>query len=313
MFGLEVLLWDIEDNSRGILKMLKSYYGYDRTGHAAIQLTLPVNPETQQWIQTYCYRHNAFAPFIPFVKTTTKTTNDQGFESQEPCYQVYFSWWPRGLHDRFSDELTQDKDFDLSKIEQLFTKSYEDTIAHKKKRIIDLLEGAPQHAMDADLLSKIKRKYEKLMTLEYEYQQQLPVGQAPDQTFYFPITRQHSDFGLNAKEILKYMHEFVTNYEFNLTWLNCSHAVRYTLLSGILPNSTLSQQLGSWQQCPAIFDNPSFLSQFCLTLEITQTKLKQQCSKPLLFSHQSHEGASDKKTPDEITYASFRNKPKAKL
>lgn len=78
-----------------------------------------------------------------------------------------------------------------------------------------------------------------------------------------------SKVGVNVEELLKQINHFVVDYEFDIKWLNCSHAVRYLLLAGLEgPDCEKTREkLGVYQQLPSLWDNPSRMLQFSQRLQ----------------------------------------------
>lgn len=101
MYGIEVLLWGVEDSpTAGYFRMIKNYYGYGNFGHAALRFTLPCTQEVEAWLIANCYQSQAdIQPAIPFVKTKTKVADSSSPTGvrEEDCYEIYFSWWPNEL------------------------------------------------------------------------------------------------------------------------------------------------------------------------------------------------------------------------
>lgn len=364
MFGLDVLLWGVEqDSSKGILKMLKNHYGYGGYGHAAMRLTLPVNEETQQWVEKYCYMSpSAVKPTIPFVKTTTLIRDpDAPFTAAKevPCYEVYFSWWPGQLHNEFEDSISQvntrqvsyapkwkealypDEDVPKHKIHSgsvgkllnsfmprlmnwsltneaptmehvhvndKQTQEHEVLRQHEKYRVASLealiaqiSELPSKDKYRNQLCKQYKEELQNLYTIRHELYAHTTLGVDADHTFHFPIKISDEDFGLDAKAMLEMMHEHITEYEFDIIWLNCSAASRFVMLHAIEGQleQTFKDLHGVWQLMPNIIDNPTSLFNFCIKLDAAVSDIRLQAphdrAAPILMSQRTQ--APDPKEP----------------
>ncbi len=89
-------------------------------GHAALELTLPANNETEALIAKYCMKNGEAV--IPFERTTQGYYDDNGQAKHQDVFKVYFSWWPNTMHANINDDNVHERaGVDVGQIDGRFT------------------------------------------------------------------------------------------------------------------------------------------------------------------------------------------------
>ena len=308
MIGLTLQFWEPEDPdySLGFLKMIRDYCGAGHFGHVAMKLVLPIREDTQKLVRATCYQEDGILQLVPHFLTEVEIDNPVTREKQSvSCFEVYFSWYPDGIYceddTRIKESVGKKK---LTKEEENLLSNSPEAKAFEEARLSwqeleDKMKNTSQGKELEALRAQSRDHYLKAISLRNALMKVVFPARVCDREVHLPIQFDEKA-GLNYEKILKKMREFATDYDFDITYLNCSHAVRYVLLEGMDENfvNLIQPHTSFWDRLPALFDNPTRVLWTALKLK-QALSLGSNPSPAILNQYQPHTLLNHPKSPSK--------------